>query len=477
MADIASIKNPNLMDGIKNSVDANIADIINHTNSVVCDDIYKLNKEFFGGYQWIACLDSTTCLACAELDNKIFDRLAGMEGEGTAPPDDPPLHHRCRCVIVPVLEGMRDDPSQTQINYKDWFDRQDDETKLDILGPSRYKEYLNGKPVTFFAKDGRIKSLEELEIDRMTRKKLFAELSGSSDEKEIEILDETEKIKETVEKKKLALTGKEINLEKLTLKDMEELVKNDNYEYKTKWDVYKNMTSEEVIAELKNRYGFDFKNGENLNIDIAREIAFNLERINERFPGLVEKTSLLEFKPSKSETNKEFAYFSPSDNSIHLKIHSKHWNDIDTLLKLYNDQVKVKHWPCGGNEITPVLHEWGHLWHTLVNRAINNNSALSDAMGFSVAEWDFDRTYTAKNWGNGIETLLVSKIQDYYKSIGGDWQKLFILNNLSDYANTNTEEFLSEAFAEYMTSNNPRPIAKIIGGIMEQIWRDYRQYL
>jgi len=118
-----------------------------------------------------------TCLACAELDNKIFDLLPDPDriGEGTMPPKEPPLHHNCRCVIVPVLQGMRDDPSQTNINYKDWFNEQDEATKLDILGPARYKEYLNGKEVTAFAKNGEITTLEKMGIDRITRKDLITE--------------------------------------------------------------------------------------------------------------------------------------------------------------------------------------------------------------------------------------------------------------------------------------------------------------
>jgi hypothetical protein len=180
MADTPSIKTPNLMSGVKTSVNTNINDIINHANSVVCNDIYELNKEFFDGYQWIAALDSTTCLACAGLDGKIFDGLPGGSTPAYTVKDyteapEIPLHKNCRCIIVPVLEGMRDDPSQIKINYKGWFDSQDNETKLDILGPSRYKEYLNGKPVTAFAKDGRIKTLEELGIDRIKRADLVFE--------------------------------------------------------------------------------------------------------------------------------------------------------------------------------------------------------------------------------------------------------------------------------------------------------------
>ena len=165
-----------LMDGVHKSIETNITDIVNHANNVTINSIYEVNHSSFDGYQWIACLDSSTCLACAELDNQIFDLLPGMniEHKGqTEVPVEPPLHPRCRCILVPVPEGMRDDPTQTQLNYEDWFKEQDRDTQIDILGPSRYKEFLNGMRVTAFAKDGRVLSLNELEILRTTRRALL----------------------------------------------------------------------------------------------------------------------------------------------------------------------------------------------------------------------------------------------------------------------------------------------------------------
>lgn len=67
------------MSGIEQSIQTNMTDIINHANAVVTQDIYALNSEHYEGYQWIACLDSSTCLVCGELDNNIYTRLPNME--------------------------------------------------------------------------------------------------------------------------------------------------------------------------------------------------------------------------------------------------------------------------------------------------------------------------------------------------------------------------------------------------------------
>lgn len=52
-------------------------------------------------WEWLATLESHTCLRCGELDGKIFDR------------DDPkapvcPLHPNCRCTRIPVVEGFKE---------------------------------------------------------------------------------------------------------------------------------------------------------------------------------------------------------------------------------------------------------------------------------------------------------------------------------------------------------------------------------
>jgi len=75
--------------------------------------------------------------------------------------------------MIPVLIGMKDDPMKTKLSYESWFNEQDRNTQIDIVGPARYKEYLKGKAVTYFAKDGRVMSLKELGLDRITRQTLY----------------------------------------------------------------------------------------------------------------------------------------------------------------------------------------------------------------------------------------------------------------------------------------------------------------
>ena len=154
-----------LTGGVMNSVDRDVADIVNHTTAVVHQDIYALNDEFIEGFQWVAALDGDTCPICAGYDNVIFDRLPGIEGEGTMMPEQP-AHPNCRCMTVPVMRGTRD-IHENGPKYEDWFEGQKEERKLDILGPSRYAMYKQGRKVTRFAADGRTMTLEQLKAERI----------------------------------------------------------------------------------------------------------------------------------------------------------------------------------------------------------------------------------------------------------------------------------------------------------------------
>jgi len=83
-----------------------------------------------------------------------------------------PIHKNCRCTAVPILKGDAED-AQAGNNYTDWFERQPDETKLDILGPSRFDAYARGEiKVDQFATSEGILTLEDLALQRVTRKEI-----------------------------------------------------------------------------------------------------------------------------------------------------------------------------------------------------------------------------------------------------------------------------------------------------------------
>ena len=131
----------------------------------------------------MAALDTLTCLACANLDNKVFYYLPNMDVADTESPEyaeylkapEQPLHPNCRCILVPIIIGDKKN-AQAGHNYKEWFERQPDEVKLDILGPARFNAYRNNEiQIKQFVRDGKKRTLEQLGIERATRSEIHFE--------------------------------------------------------------------------------------------------------------------------------------------------------------------------------------------------------------------------------------------------------------------------------------------------------------
>jgi hypothetical protein len=192
---------PGLMAQIEKALETNVEDIFSHAKSIIQEDIYALNRDHYEGYMWVASLDWHTCLACGNLDGHIFDALPGQEGEDVAP--EQPIHPHCRCIIVPVLKGMRDEYTGSP-SYRDFLARQKESVQIDILGPSRYAAYKAGTPIDRFVKIdlyagagkvAKVVKLEESGIKRVTRIDLVKDKLN-----DFGVLEQKDHIKEIQEK-------------------------------------------------------------------------------------------------------------------------------------------------------------------------------------------------------------------------------------------------------------------------------------
>jgi len=111
--------------------------LVNHAVGVAAGAIFNRNKRKLGGVQWVATLDTATCLECAALDGKIF-----ATGRGPRPP----LHYNCRCVMVPVTDNSSAPP-----RFDDWLKSQTASVQDEALGPTRGQLFRTGRlPVDRF---------------------------------------------------------------------------------------------------------------------------------------------------------------------------------------------------------------------------------------------------------------------------------------------------------------------------------------
>lgn len=141
--------------------------------------LYADNDNLIAGYMWNAIMDTRTCVICGDLHGKV--RSTDERVLKTTLPTwaYPPLHRRCRCVLVPVFKrwekipGGEDMPKDVRVlfdgklpqeeTYAEWFEKQSKADKMRILGKRRYEMYVNGEvTISEFTRNGRILTLKEL---------------------------------------------------------------------------------------------------------------------------------------------------------------------------------------------------------------------------------------------------------------------------------------------------------------------------
>lgn len=113
--------------------------------------VYTRNEKIIDKYQWISILDTNTCPACGELNGKVFDDISKIPLY--------PVHRCCRCTLLSL-------PAETEPidipKYSDWIESQDEETKRNILGKTRYSLYREGMKISQFYANGKKINLKDL---------------------------------------------------------------------------------------------------------------------------------------------------------------------------------------------------------------------------------------------------------------------------------------------------------------------------
>ena len=78
-------------------------------------------------------------------------------------------------------------------------------------------------------------------------------------------------------------------------------------------------------------------------------------------------------------------------------------------------------------------------------------------------------------FGHEIDRLIGLRIDtDFLKLYGEETKngKQYVIDNLSKYANTNTAEFIAEAWSEFLNNEKPRPIAAAVGMLIKKLYAE-----
>ena len=184
--------------------------------------------------------------------------------------------------------------------------------------------------------------------------------------------------------------------------------------------------------KLNDIAGFtEFSDISSLSDDLQKHIYNNYKTVYDRYPQIrygglkVQKLADNTYASNLSQTNR-------------ITLNSTKYNDLNTLKASYENDVREKYHPEGTDYNSIVVHELGHGLQQYIEKKYK---------------------ITAPD----IRATVLKKVGIKQKDVG---------EHLSMYAMKKpreAHEFFSEAFAEYMTSKNPRPLAVEFGKEINRI--------
>lgn len=164
VSQIDKLKQAGTLQPLRNAVYGNTRTLLQSFAEEARERVYKENEEYFGEgeykYEYLATLDARTCLVCGDYDGKKFKSLE------EAP--HVPQHRNCRCLLIPYFDikddtrASKDGQVSSKTTFEDWLEVQDEKTKVEVLGKTRYKMYQDGVKINQFVDNGKVLTIEEL---------------------------------------------------------------------------------------------------------------------------------------------------------------------------------------------------------------------------------------------------------------------------------------------------------------------------
>ena len=181
------------------------------------------------------------------------------------------------------------------------------------------------------------------------------------------------------------------------------------------------------------------------DVDCAKGIYSAYEHLFDRFPQL--KNKLAAPVTGKLKRN-IYAQCTIGFGSGAVQVNTFHFSRIKTLMQSYAEDVANGFHPAGTSGFAIVTHELGHAVDDYL-------SVMLNVCGTS-----------GKKKSDFVSSKIRPKI---LKSCGVKVED--VGTEVSEYATVSPAEWFAECFAEYMCSDNPRPVAKAFGEWLEGIMK------
>lgn len=178
------------------------------------------------------------------------------------------------------------------------------------------------------------------------------------------------------------------------------------------------------------------------DLDGAKDIYRGYEKVFEKYPQLIGKMAPPKVGKLNDPTTMAQCIFGFGRGGITCS--TKYYGNYELLKRTYARNIGLGFHPIGTSQDAVVVHELGHAIDDMLTNLYHLNSGKNKSVSSEL------RAKVARSTG--------VKVRDFRKEV-------------SDYAAKDAHEWFAECFSEYMTSNNPRKVAKEFGKMLDEIMR------
>lgn len=224
----------------------------------------------------------------------------------------------------------------------------------------------------------------------------------------------------------------------------------------------------EEINNLMNSQGW-FQSGldsyadlEGCDLDSAKAIAASYEQVFTKYPQLKGKIAAPDASPRGMRYGTYAWCFTRRNGKV--QVNPNMFNDWQKISRSYERDVRSGWHPKGTTAESIITHEIGH--------AIDGLLAREGVLGGYTKSGEF------RHASSSLRSTIMKRaskedesIKDYLDfKYDKKWgMEKAVRDNVSEYATKNPREWFAEAFAEYITSANPRIVARELGKELEKL--------
>jgi len=369
-------------------------------------------------FEVVATLDNSTSELCQGLDGHIFN-MKDYEVGITAPP----FHVWCRSVTVPYFDDNGGERAARGADGKTYY------VSSDLKYDDWKKSFVDGGSKSGIIKSGSIEHIQQLKVERTSLKESLKDFKSEHDNLNIQVLngdftEPTWKRAEIVNGEIKSITNRINTIDA----DITELSKPHIIQIQ-------NDIDDIIEIQAKNKKS----NLDGVDIDCALSIKESYRKVIERFPILKGKISGVFREKLKPSVYAQCGMF---EGKVSI---GKLFESDEAIKKTYEKDLLSNFHPKGTDWKAIVTHELGH--------ALDGYMTYGNVYGGYV-NWSWK--YASAKLRPEIMKKCGLKINDTFSHVSG-------------YATHDAQEWFAECFAEYMESDNPRPVAKALGERIEEI--------